>query len=54
MFIDWFISVINLNCGNKQDNGCAFENHYIQVIHMYLEYILVREQIHNCKDLTEF
>ena len=26
VYVQSFISKINLNCGNKQNNGCAFEN----------------------------
>ena len=30
---DNFHSKMNLNCKNKQDNGCAFENNHIHMIY---------------------
>ena len=34
-----FNSKINHNCGNKQDNGCAFENKHIHSLYKYKVYI---------------
>ena len=33
---DNYNSKINLNCENKQDNGCAFENKHIHMVYKYI------------------
>ena len=33
---------------NKQVNECAFENFHIHMIHKYIVYIYVKENVYNC------